>query len=72
MKNMMRKKKRLKIQPKKGFLSLCRHLRVMKETQEDSGTIKTYPKNTKINNQANKDNVCDFLGKNHICTLPIE
>jgi hypothetical protein len=40
MKKMMRKKNRPKIQPKKGFLSLCRHLTVMTETQEDSTTIK--------------------------------
>jgi hypothetical protein len=40
MKKMMRKKNCLKIQPKKGFLSLCRHSTVMTETQEDSTTIK--------------------------------
>jgi hypothetical protein len=33
-----------------NVLSLCRHLTVMTETQEDSTTIKTYPENTKINN----------------------
>jgi hypothetical protein len=47
MKKMMRKSNCPKIQPKKGFLLLCRHLTVMTETQEDSTTIKTYPTNTK-------------------------
>jgi hypothetical protein len=72
MKKMMRKKNRPKIQPKKGFLSLCRHSTVMTETQEDSTTIKTHPTNTKLNNQAKKDDVRDCLRKNHICTRPIE
>jgi hypothetical protein len=49
-KDMTRKKNRSKIQPKKGFLSLYRHLIVMAETQEDSTTIKTHPTNTKLNN----------------------
>jgi hypothetical protein len=69
---MMRKKNRPKIQPKKGFVSLCRNLTVMKKTQEDLATIKTYPKNTKLNNQANKDDVRDYLRKNHVCTRPTE
>jgi hypothetical protein len=63
MKKMMRKKNRPKIQLKKGFISLCMHLTVMKETQEDSATIKTYPANTKLSNQANKDDVHDCQGK---------
>jgi hypothetical protein len=50
MKKLMRKKNRLKIQPKKGFLSLYRHLKFMIETQEDSTTIKYHPTNKKLNN----------------------
>jgi hypothetical protein len=44
----------------------------MKETQEDSTTIKTYPTNIKLNNQAKKDDVCDYSGENRVCTHPIE
>jgi hypothetical protein len=65
---MMRKKDHPKIQPKKGFLSLCRHLTVMTETQEDSTTIKTYPTNTKLGNQANNDDVHDYSGENQLYT----
>jgi hypothetical protein len=72
MKKMMRKKNRPKIQLKEGFLSLCRYLTVMTEIQEDSTTIKTYPTNSKLNNQTNKDYVCDCLGENCVYTLPIE
>jgi hypothetical protein len=72
MKKMMRKKNHQKIQPKKYFLSLCRHLTVMTETQEESTTIKTYPTNTKLSNKENKDDVHDCLSKNCICTCPIE
>jgi hypothetical protein len=66
---MMRKKDRTKIQPKQGFLSLCRHLTVMTETQENSTTIKTYPTNIKLSNQANKDDVHDCSGENCVYTL---
>jgi hypothetical protein len=72
MNKMMRKKNRPKIQPKKGFLSLYKHLTFMTETQEDSTTIKTYPENTKLNNQANKDDVHECLRNNYVCTRPIE
>jgi hypothetical protein len=72
MRKMMRKKNHPKIQPKKGFLSLCRHLTILTETQEDLATIKTYPSNTKLNNQANKNVVRDCLRKNYVCTRPIE
>jgi hypothetical protein len=58
------KEKSPKIQPKKGFLSLCRHSTVMTETQKDSTTIKTHSTNTKLNNQAKNDYVHDYLGKN--------
>jgi hypothetical protein len=71
MKKMMRKKNSLKIQPKKGFLSLYRHPTVMTD-QEDSATIKTYPTNTKLSNQAKKIDVCDYLSKNRVCTRTIE
>ena len=72
MRKMMRKKNLSKNQPKKGFISLCKHLIVMTETQEDSTTIKTYPTNIKINNQTNKDDVKDCLRKTRVCTRPIE
>jgi hypothetical protein len=72
MKKMMRKKNLPKTQPKKGFLSLRRHLKVMTKTQEDSTTIKNYPTNTKINNQENTDDVHDCLRKNHVCMHPVE
>jgi hypothetical protein len=72
MKKMIRKKNHLKIQPKKGFLSLCRHSTVMKETQEDSRTIKTHPTNTKLNNQEKKIDVRDRLRKKCICMCSIE
>jgi hypothetical protein len=58
MKKMMRKNNRPKIQPNKGFLSFCRHSTVMTETQEDSTTIKTHPRNTKLNNQVETISVC--------------
>jgi hypothetical protein len=58
-KKMMRKKNHTKIQPKKGFLSLCKNSTIMKETQEDSSTIKTYPTNTKLINQEKNIDVCD-------------
>jgi hypothetical protein len=64
----MRKKDHPKIQLKKGFLSLCRNLIVMTETQEDSTTIKTYPTNTKPGNQANNDDVHDGSRKNQLYT----
>jgi hypothetical protein len=69
---MMRKNNRPKIQPKKGFLSLCRHLTIMIETQEDSTTIKTYPTNTKLSNQEKTIDVHDYLSKKHVCTRLIE
>jgi hypothetical protein len=72
MKNMMRNKNLVKIQPKKGFLSLCNHLTVMTKTQEDSTTIKTYQENTKQSNQENNDDVRDYLRKNCVCMCPIE
>jgi hypothetical protein len=72
MKRMMRKKNRSKIQPKKGFLSPTRLLTVITETQEDSKIIKTYPTNIKLSNQEKKNDVCKCLGKNCVCTCPIE
>jgi hypothetical protein len=69
---MMRKKNRLKIQPKEGSLSIYRHLKVMTKIQEDSSTIKTYLENTKLNNQEKKDVVHDCLGENHVYTPPTE
>ena len=70
MKNMMRKKENPKIQVKKGFLSLYRNLTAMTETQEELATIKTYPKNTKLNNQANKDDVRNCSGEKRVYTPP--
>jgi hypothetical protein len=72
MEKMMRKKNHLKIQPKKGFLSLYRNSTVMIETQEDSTTIKTHPTNTKLDNQEKPIDVHDCLRKNCICMRPIE
>ena len=71
-KKMTKKKKCPKIQPKEGSLSIYMHLTVMKNIQEDSTTIKTYPTNTKLSNQAKKDDVHDCQGRNRVCTLPIE
>jgi hypothetical protein len=44
----------------------------MKETQEDSETIKTYPENTKLNNKEKQIDVRDCLRNKFICTRPIE
>jgi hypothetical protein len=44
------------------------HLTVIKETQEDSTTIETYPTNIKLSNQAKKDDVRDCSGENHVYT----
>jgi hypothetical protein len=49
----------LKLRLVVGFLSFHIHLTVITDTQEDSKTIKTYPSNIKLNNQAKKDDVCD-------------
>jgi hypothetical protein len=66
----MRKKNHPKIQPKKGSLTIYMHLTVMTKIQEDSATIKTYPTNAKLNNQENKDDVCDYLIKTmYVCAL---
>jgi hypothetical protein len=46
-----KKEIRQKIQQQKGFLSLCRHLRVRTGTQEDLATNQTHPANTKLNQQ---------------------